>query len=169
MTEQEWQECSDPRRMLEFLEDSPADKRFWLFGAACCRRLLWKVLAQDTSEIADQSRKAVELFERFIEGNATADQVEDLPFDRLHPAVVALCCDTEKPGTSLWADSLLITVVGEIRSHPSELNAQADLLRCFLGTLPFRPVPQDQVWLTPTIRTVEKESGMRRPSMAFWR
>lgn len=65
MTEAEWFACADPDRMQEYLRRAarPSDRKFRLFGCACCRRI-WDLLD-------DRSRHAVEAVERFADGLAT--------------------------------------------------------------------------------------------------
>jgi hypothetical protein len=65
MTEAEWFTCADPDRMQEFLRRAarPSDRKFRLFGSACCRRI-WSLLER-------RNRQAVEIIERFADGLAT--------------------------------------------------------------------------------------------------
>jgi hypothetical protein len=61
MTEEEWRQCADPERMLDFLDGKVNDRRLRLFACACCRSI-WDLI--DT----DLHRRAVELAERFADG-----------------------------------------------------------------------------------------------------
>ena len=68
MTEAEWAVCVDPRRMLQFLH-SKGSKRIWrLFAVACVRRV--EPLMRDP-----RSRLAVEVAERFADGEATGEEL----------------------------------------------------------------------------------------------
>ena len=68
MTEAEWSACKDPDKMLDFLHlnGCRSDRKFRLFGCACCRRV-WGMLTQ-------QSRSAVEALELHADGQATGEE-----------------------------------------------------------------------------------------------
>ncbi len=63
MTESEWLNGKDPRKMLEFLSGWASVRKLRLFAVACCR-LVWY---EFTSAL---SRRAVEVAERFADGQA---------------------------------------------------------------------------------------------------
>src|SRR5215216_2718109 len=72
MTEADWLACDDPARMLRALQSNAArrvkakvrERKLRLFACACCRQV-WGRFTRATS------RHAVEVAERFAEGEAT--------------------------------------------------------------------------------------------------
>jgi hypothetical protein len=71
MTEQEWRSCDDPVFMLQNLaHGTVSDRKLRLFACACCRRV-WNLLSDA------RSRTAVDVAERFIEGTASRDELEE--------------------------------------------------------------------------------------------
>jgi hypothetical protein len=61
MTEDEWLNCRDPERMLEYLRDKAGNRSLRRFATACCRRI-WHLFAHE------ESRRAVEIAEKYAEG-----------------------------------------------------------------------------------------------------
>lgn len=43
MDSRQWDNCDDPRVMLDFLSDRVADRKLRLFACACCREV-WHLL-----------------------------------------------------------------------------------------------------------------------------
>src|SRR5436190_20483072 len=68
MTEAEWLACADPKPMLEFLRRR-AERKLGLFAVACCRRV-WHLLEDE------RCRRAVEVAERYAEGQADFPELE---------------------------------------------------------------------------------------------
>src|SRR5438105_2975029 len=68
MRETEWSVCSDPEVMLQFLHERFSERRFRLFAVACCRSI-WNLL------VDQRSRKAIDLLERFAEGQASREEL----------------------------------------------------------------------------------------------
>jgi len=64
MTEADWLSSTDTKRMLRFLGRRASVRKLRLFACACCRRV-WPLLTDD------RSRAAVEVAERFADGQAT--------------------------------------------------------------------------------------------------
>ena len=69
MTEQEWFDCTDPTPMLEFLRSKESTRKWRLFVCACVRAE-WELLSDP------RSRNAVIIAERFIEGMATLQELD---------------------------------------------------------------------------------------------
>ena len=63
MTETEWLTCTNPQKMLEFLQPDEEARKTRLFKCACCR-LLWHLLTDK------RSREGVEVAERIADGEA---------------------------------------------------------------------------------------------------
>jgi len=64
MTEADWNTCTDPQPLLEFLRGKVSGRKLRLFAVACCRRP-WPSLQQE------QCRNTVLMAELFAEGRVT--------------------------------------------------------------------------------------------------
>jgi hypothetical protein len=82
VTEAEWDACTDPlklldfllgrtskEKMLAFLHGRPSDRKARLFAVACCRRV-WHLLTDE------RGRRAVEVSERYADGLASREEME---------------------------------------------------------------------------------------------
>jgi hypothetical protein len=70
MTEAEWLDCERPTSLLQFVEGSSlSSRKLRLFACACCRAT-WELLMEQPS------RDAVEVSERFADGETTRKAVE---------------------------------------------------------------------------------------------
>jgi len=71
MTEAEWLEGTDPNEMLPWLiESEPSERKVRLFCCACCRRI-WHLF----SDV--RCRNAVEIAERFADGIASEEELQE--------------------------------------------------------------------------------------------
>jgi hypothetical protein len=70
MTEAEWRACADLQMMLESLRGTARIRKLRLFACACCRRI-WHRLNHSAYT------RAVELAERFADGKATREQLNE--------------------------------------------------------------------------------------------
>jgi hypothetical protein len=68
MTEAEWLASDNPRPMLDWLRARASDRKFRLFGCACCRGV-WPLLTNESS------RRAVEMAERYADGEVAVEQL----------------------------------------------------------------------------------------------
>jgi hypothetical protein len=160
MNEAEWDQCSDPRNMLEFLRDSgkASDRKLRLFVCGCCRRM-WRLLRDE------RGRQAVEVAEQVVDGAAGAGEVASAARNRRRSAALsaaedaldraaeaAICLDTFAAShyaafaAATAPDARGFRVFRAVRD--AERAAQAVLLRDIFGPLPFRPVHTDPSLLT---------------------
>jgi hypothetical protein len=83
MTEPEWNRCTDPQAMLDFLRatDRASDRKLRLFAVACCRRIWHLLVAEEQHWHKDEAafwrrcQEAVVLAERFADGEATEQEL----------------------------------------------------------------------------------------------
>jgi hypothetical protein len=148
MTEDEWLTARDPEVMLPFLQGRASERELRRFAAACCRRL-WGLLGE-------HNRKAVEVFERWVEGHASSRALADAAQDAegLGPAHAAVAYATTPAG---GMDALISNVARVAyyaawadlsTSRAAERDRQARLLRCCVAP-PFPPaVVLEPQWLS---------------------
>lgn len=160
-TEADWFEATYPPRMIRFLSERITDRKEHLLAAACFRST-WRLLK------TEQGRKAVETFEQYADGKATAEQLAEAkeeawqsnaeipnPEGNNLPEKQVLGAIGLAPSLA----DLLMGVAeataweklgpGEVGSEPEE-RSQTVLIRELFGN-PFRPVAVDPSWLTETV------------------
>jgi hypothetical protein len=173
MTEAEWLACEDPSAMLVLLEarGCGGNRKFRLFAVACCRRV-WSGLKDE------RSRAAVEMAERYADGNATqgalreafvaataavADCRDFSPFSEYQAIgafLSAARCITES-ATKVPMNEDACEVASHVWSFAikDELGrsdrGQCSLLHELFGN-PFRPVTFAPEWRTDTVVTLAR-------------
>jgi hypothetical protein len=174
MTEAEWLACTDPLAMLQYVYlrngGMVNQRKLRLFGLACCRRI-WPRLADP------RSRRAIEVAERYVDGFATEEELDDASagayaawdaewdLDEWEQATLA----AGEQGQSLplsaaaynstvppewWGGAPAFVAPNEIirdaaTDRKVEGSGQCSLLRDIFNL--FRMVTPDPIWLTPQV------------------
>jgi hypothetical protein len=176
VTESDWQACTDPKKMLDFLActdpktllpfsfDPDGERKQRLFACACLRRV-WPLLWDE------RLCSAVILLERYAEGDvggsdrkaarraaqAVQQTEQTVVHNRVASAVFVLgerLPDRAAREASRLAAEAAAASCTEWLSNDcwaavrAERSIQAGLLRCIFGSLAFRPVALDPNWLT---------------------
>jgi hypothetical protein len=167
MDETEWLGCVDPAGMLDYLGNQASDRKVRLFACACVR-LKWRQL------IYAAPRDAVDLAERFAEGQATLEEVEQMrqqadmaamnapEFDRyIYLASAVTLAESAAEAARTAREFMQSQAVYEAlldiapmenetqvaaRARQEVSRAQGRLLHELFGN-PFRPVRIEPAWL----------------------
>jgi hypothetical protein len=141
MTEAEWMTTDDPLSMLEFLRGRRIGRHRRLFACACCR-LIWDRLPSDAW------RRAVEVAERFADGEASNEERSTAyrvaygcaggPFT---PSAAGFACYADASYANARAAAAHVAFL-----DPSLLPRQAALLRELFGN-PFRRRTINHSWI----------------------
>jgi hypothetical protein len=167
MTEAEWFASNDPFPMLRpcrrIIREHP--RKGWLFAVACCCRI--RHLLSD-----QRSRAAVGVAAKYADGLASREQLREAEeaaraahADAFRArGKVEACAEWAAQFTAsfdAWfaasrASNFAYVAAGDGLQPGPEHTAQAHLLRCVFGPLPFRTVAVDRSWLAWNDGTVVK-------------
>jgi hypothetical protein len=136
MTEADWNDSTEPQKMLLALRASgkSSDRKLRLFAAACCRRI-WPHLRDK------RSRRVVEVSEEYADGRATQRKL-NAAWDRADMA----------------AEGIHLSGAGDVDQHPSQAAAAlrpdldaalvAELAAATPGAIA-RGAAYERIWQTP--------------------
>jgi hypothetical protein len=177
MTEEQWLACTEPNLMLDFLRHSriARERKLRLFAAACCRRV-WHLLDAD-------GRVAVETSERFADGLATEAELMDSIWANRGCQDIDARAAVDSAAVGAWQPA--VALLAAVSGHPpgsvsspadstalAQERAQADLLRCVFGPLPFRMPGVEPRWRTPVVLSLAQAAYEERiapaPSQRGW-
>jgi hypothetical protein len=170
VTETEWLAATDPELMLEVVIEDATDRKLRLFGVACCRRI-------PVSRLDERGRAAIEVAERYAEGEVGEHDLEDARRADSEAADLgafggddswarnSFAAGAERPAkAAAWAatwrhagsvelsDAAATAAVPTWDLRTREFAAQADFLRCIFGN-PFRSAPVvDAMWRQGTVQ-----------------
>ncbi len=168
MTEAEWLACDDPQAMVAYLCGKPFDRKLRLFGCACCRSV-WDLLTEDCF------RNAVEVAERFADGNASKKELAEakkISGAALQPATRRGITGPQHHAVgSAWSTTR--TPVGSAAMYPlwvfsslADRKRQVTLLRDLFGN-PFNPLAIESAWLAWNDGAVQKMAQSIYDARAF--
>ncbi|VTT98685.1 Uncharacterized protein OS=uncultured bacterium PE=4 SV=1 [Gemmataceae bacterium] len=146
MTEQEWLNCTDPIRMLEFLRDKASKRKLRLFACAWGYEL-W-------SRMTDQrSRNALITAERFADGLCDVEVLRACFKEAWEARTKASTWATQAALTACYDGYDVDRAVSQVNYEMVKVrrgNGLPERLQCLFGN-PFCPVTADPTWLTSTV------------------
>jgi hypothetical protein len=165
MTEEEWFACADPDLLLRSLPGPASPRKLRLYGCACVREV-WQFL------LYEGSRSAIEIVERYVDGEATADELDrarslaeraaaqSLPHGQYSGTAYAASAQAAQSVAVLaWnVTDVALTIRRGLASNvlPEITDRKhCHILRDVFGN-PFNPVMIDPAWLTWNDHTVPK-------------
>jgi hypothetical protein len=121
--------------MLQMLRGKATDRKLWLYGSACLRRV-WSLLE---GEIGERTRQVVEVVERHADGIVAFEDSEEAYLEYVDAFEAA---DRASGDAADYAGAHHARVSGEdyYVGWDAERPKQAHLLRDIFGN-PFRPLP----------------------------
>ena len=176
MTEHEWQHCTDPTPVLEFLRGKASDRKLRLFAVACCRRF-WGVATQDDrtlvrvaemfadgevegQDLAEARRQVQSGFtQNFYSGGDTVfTAFGDGPAPHVGEAARSLLVSAYRTGPSGYDRA---SINARYQAREAERARQVATIRCLFGN-PFRPAS-----LAPAILTWNDATVVRLAQAAY--
>jgi hypothetical protein len=164
MNEKQWSACTSPEPMLDFLRANgfAGERKLRLFATACCLRA-WHLLDAEGQAV-------VEALERFSDGLVTEAELRAAVWASRGSQHIDARTGIDSAAVGAWrpAVALLAAACGQSPGTDSsaalaqERAAQAVLLRCVLGPLPFRTVGVDPSWQTPLILSLAQAAYEER-------
>ncbi len=164
MTEREWLECADPKRMLKVLRGKikVSDRKLRLLACGCCRRI-WKDLTLQSV------RPAIETAEQYADLAATDQELAVVHQRGVSAVVRSLHRNVDKMGKDTAYDTKMRRMglaMNAAYPGPVRINLLRSLgddevsrefgpifLRCVIGN-PFRPIFINPAWLAPIVATL---------------
>ncbi len=170
MREQDWLARTDPKGMVEFVCEKASDRKKRLFAVACCRRI-WFLMADHRSQMA------VEIAERFADGMANRRERKAAIESALaakedaDAAARKASADGDEKQWGGFNAAFAAMIAGNLRGYDpwDAANAAGYAVEFLTGTPkdaehvaqvafvldifgnPFRPVPLNAAWQTPTV------------------
>jgi hypothetical protein len=132
MTEAEWQACTDPQPMLEFLRGKASDRKLLLFACACYRRDWYVAMDKRGPMVA-------EILEHHADGVPLARPADER----------SLTLSVHEFDPNGWYAAL--GIAHHPASNADEQAARSNLLRELIGSLAFRTVSLDLSWHTASV------------------
>lgn len=179
MTEAEWLQGTDPKKLVEFLGDKVSGRKGRLFATGCCRRVLSILksaplvevvrLAEANADGAAEGEQLPQALTR-LQKEVNAGQARGTLYQGTMAVIVTLSFPTSSPLFELGLFNLASTVAWDAvpravrseedwdmpadpnwrRIYNRERGMQAQLFRDTVGN-PFRPVTIDPAWLSPKV------------------